>query len=350
MKKHVKLWLASALLSTATAYAVAENTTPAVQPSGETADFSVTLLGTGSVIPRPDRFGASTLVQAGNVNLLFDVGRGSFQRLWQTGLSRNDIDAVFLTHMHSDHTVGLPDLYLSGGTIDTVAKGLPPRPFLIYGPGSTEHTVGTNELMNNIKQGYSADSYIRGLEQKQPTKILDIEAHDVKPGVIYEKNGVKVTAFSVDHGESKPAFGYRVDYDDRSVVISGDTNYKPDEPLLSVANGADVIIHEVLVLGPNFQKKLPTIAKSIADKHTSPSEVGKIFAQLQPKLGVYNHIEWVYDKSDNDKNVIADIAEETKNTYKGPLLIGNDLDKIIINKKGVSVSKPTYGSLPLAQR
>ncbi len=313
-------------------------------------DFSVTLLGTGSVIPRADRFGTSTLVQAGGQNLLFDVGRGSFQRLWQAGLSRNDINAVFLTHLHSDHTVGLPDLYLSGGTIDTVARRLAPRPFVIYGPQATPTTMGTKGLMDGIREAYQADSAIREHEQRQPAEVAIVQAHEVKPGVVYEQDGVKVTAFPVDHGESKPAFGYRVDYDGRSVVLSGDTNYRPDEPLLRAGKGADVVIHEVLVLGPNFREKNPAAAQSIGDKHTSPAEVGKVFAHIQPKLGVFNHIEWVYDQTDNDAGVIADISEQARASYKGPFLVGADLDRIVIGKERVAVVKPRYEVLPSAFR
>lgn len=349
MRRRVGRSIMAGLLAAASACAVAGGQAGAAQHAVP-GDFSVTLLGSGSVIPRAERFGTSTLVQAGGQNLLFDVGRGSFQRLWQAGLSRNDINAVFLTHLHSDHTVGLPDLYLSGGTIDTVAKRLAPRPFVIYGPGATPTTTGTKALMEGIRQAYRADSVIREREQRQPADIAALQAHEIEPGVIYEQQGVKVTAFAVDHGQSKPAFGYRIDYDGRSIVLSGDTNYKPDEPLLQAARGADVVIHEVLVLGPNFRVKNPAAAQSIGDKHTSPMEVGKVFAQVQPKLGVFNHIEWVYDESDNDANVVSDISRETRESYDGPLLVGADLDKIVIGKEGVTVVKPTYGVLPVALR
>ncbi|HCA18015.1 MAG TPA: MBL fold metallo-hydrolase [Alcaligenes faecalis] len=349
MKRRVGGMVLAGILSAVSLCASAEKQ-PEATARSVVDDFSVTLLGTGSVIPRADRFGTSTLVQAGGQNLLFDVGRGSFQRLWQAGLSRNDINAVFLTHLHSDHTVGLPDLYLSGGTIDTVARRLAPRPFVIYGPQATPTTRGTKGLMDGIREAYQADSAIREREQRQPAEIAIVQAHEIKPGVVYEHDGVKVTAFPVDHGESKPAFGYRVDYDGRSVVLSGDTNYKPDEPLLRAGKGADVVIHEVLVLGPNFREKNSAAAQSIGDKHTSPAEAGKVFAHIQPKLGVFNHIEWVYDQTDNDAGVIADISEQTKASYEGPFLVGADLDKIVIGKEGVAVVKPRYEVLPSALR
>lgn len=346
--KMFRTLIAIALLSTVPLVAVAADSVKEATATGTQSDFSVTLLGTGSVIPRADRFGASTLVQVGGMNFLFDAGRGSYQRLWQAGLSRSDIEAVFLTHLHSDHTVGLPDLFLSGGTIDTIAKGLKSRPFVIYGPRATDKTAGTKELMEGIRSAYRADSFVRMHEQRQPPETLDIDIHEIGEGVIFDKNGIKITAFPVDHGESKPAFGYRVDYDGRALVLSGDTNYRPDEPMVKVAQGVDVIIHEVLALGPNFKAKYSAAAASIGQKHTFPSDAGKLFAGIQPKLAVYSHIEWVYDKSDNDTNVISDITNETKETYSGPLLVGEDLDKIIIGKKSVTLSRPRYGLLPVS--
>ncbi|MHB2080394.1 MBL fold metallo-hydrolase [Pseudomonas asiatica] len=273
------------------------------------------------------------------MNLLFDVGRGTFHRLWQSGLSRNDIDAVFLTHLHSDHIVGLPDLFVSGATLDTVVKGLVARPFVIYGPGATTEAGGTSEMMSGIKKAYRPDTIIRESEQGQPMSALDVLAHDVKPGVVYERQGVRVTAFAVDHGAIHPAFGYRIDYGGRSVVLSGDTNYKPDEPLMQMAQDADVIIHEVLMLGENFREKHPAAAKSIGEKHTFPAEVGNVFTQSRPKLGVFTHIEWIYDESDDDRDVVSDILKETRKSYSGPVLLGEDLDRIVISQKGVVVER-----------
>jgi ribonuclease Z len=182
--------------------------------SGQT--MTVTLLGTGSPIPIIDRFGPSTLVQAGSETLLFDCGRGVPVRLWQMHVPLRDITALFFTHLHSDHVVGFPDFWLTGW--------LPP-PFghrtvklHVYGP------IGTADMMTHLQKAYKADIRIRIADEKVPPEGVAIAVREITEGVVYEHNGVTVTAFDVDHGDLiKPSFGYRIDYAGRSVVISGDT-------------------------------------------------------------------------------------------------------------------------------
>jgi ribonuclease Z len=177
-------------------------------------DLKVTLLGTGSPIPVIDRFGPSTLVEAGPEKLLIDCGRGASLRLWQRHVPLGAVTAVFLTHLHSDHVVGIPDLWLTGW--------LPPPfghrtgAFQIWGP------TGTKELMANLQKAFAADIQFR-IADGIPQLGIAILAHDITQGLVYEKNGVKVTAFEVDHATAKPAFGYRIDYGGHSVVLSGDT-------------------------------------------------------------------------------------------------------------------------------
>ena len=144
--------------------------------------FKVTLLGTGMPVPNPARFGPSTLVEAGGQRLLFDMGRGCTIRLWQKQIALGSIDAHFLTHLHSDHINGLSDLWLSGW-IQTPFGGRKSH-FLIYGP------KGTKSMMSYLWKAFSEDRRIRLADEKNPIAGLEINAHDFKPGVIYEKNGV----------------------------------------------------------------------------------------------------------------------------------------------------------------
>ncbi len=202
--------------------------------SSPAQDLKVTLLGTGSPLPIIDRFGPSTLVEAGPEKLLIDCGRGSSLRLWQLRIPLGDVTAVFLTHLHSDHVVGIPDLWLTGWLGNPF--GHRAGPFRVWGP------TGTEELMRNLEKAFQGDIGFRIAEGMSPQGVA-VLAQDVSQGVVYEKNGVKVTAFAVDHGTAKPALGYRIDYGGRSVVLSGDTRFS--ENLIGFSKGADVLIHEV---------------------------------------------------------------------------------------------------------
>src|SRR6516225_8411578 len=180
----------------------------AVNSAAMAQDFKVTLLGTGVPFPAPDRFGAATLVEAGQERLLFDVGRGATIRLNQLGVPMGTLNAVLLTHFHSDHTSGIPDLWLTGW----IGRyyGNRQSPFRVIGP------KGTVSLMQNLERAYADDIRIRYEDEKNPMEGVAIAASEyASDSVVYEKNGVTVTAFEVDHGALiKPAYGYRVDYDD----------------------------------------------------------------------------------------------------------------------------------------
>jgi ribonuclease Z len=208
----------------------------AVSSAAMAQDFKVTLLGTGVPFPAPDRFGAATLVEAGQERLLFDVGRGATIRLNQLGVPMGTLNAVLLTHFHSDHTSGIPDLWLTGW----IGRyyGNRQSPFRVIGP------KGTVSLMQNLERAYADDIRIRYEDEKNPMEGVAIAASEyASDSVVYEKNGVTVTAFEVDHGALiKPAYGYRVDYDGRSVIISGDTRYS--ENLEKHAQGATLVVHE----------------------------------------------------------------------------------------------------------
>lgn len=276
-------------------------------------EFRVTLLGTGSPAPVMDRFGPGVLVQAGGKTLLIDCGRGTTQRLLQAGLRLGQVDALFLTHLHSDHVVGIPDLWLTGWLETNYAqrKG----PFVVFGP------VGTQGLMQGLLQAYDWDIQARIGDQDLKPANLRPEVTQFKPGVIYDQGGVKVTAIEVDHGELlKPAFGFRVDYAGRSVTVSGDTRFS--ENLIEKAAGTDLLIHQVAAVREALLAS--PVFKVILSHHTSPAEAGVVFTRVKPKLAVFYHFVLLATPT-----VAAlteqDVWEMARKTYSGPLLIGEDL-------------------------
>ncbi len=303
----------------------------AVSTPALSADITVTLLGTGSPIPSPDRFGNSTLVEAGGQRLVFDMGRGVTIRLWQKQVSLGSVDAHFITHLHSDHINGLCDLWLSGW-IQTPFGGRK-KPFLVYGP------PGTGKMMAGLWEAYSEDRRIRMEDEKNPLSGIQVDARDVKPGVIYEKNGVMVTALEVDHGDLiKPAYGYKITYKNHSVVISGDTRYHAN--VEKAAQGADLLIHEVAMIPEKLLVRFPAY-KAIYEHHVSPEVAGKVFAAARPKMAAYSHI--VLSGLPRDGIPFptpADLLAETRKTYDGPVVVGEDLMSFTIDDTGVSVVKP----------
>lgn len=287
--------------------------------------LKVTLLGTGRPDPVIDRFGPATLVEAGNQTLLFDCGRGASQRLWQLRTPLSKVDALFLTHLHSDHTVGIPDLWLTGWL--QTPYGRRKVPFHVAGP------EGTKAMMSSLKKAYQWDIRVRRDGEGLPAAGGEVEARDIRQGVVYERDGVKVTAFKVDHGGIlQPALGYRVDYGGKSVVISGDT--RPNENLVGFARNADVVVHEVFAARPELLARSPD-ARRIAGFHTSPEDAGKIFERIKPKLAVYTHIVLLTTDPAIPPPTLSELTSRTRTTYPGPLEIGEDLMTILV---GDSVS------------
>jgi ribonuclease Z len=275
---------------------------------GHAQELKVTLLGTGSPPPEIERFGPATLVEAGTELLLFDAGRGVAQRLRQLNVSLVDLDAVFLTHLHADHTVGIPDLWLSSA-LDSRAA-----PLQTYGP------QGTEKMMLHLRMAYEADSRMASAAT----------THHIAQGVVYKQSGVTVTAFSVDHSAgSTAAFGYRIDYGGRSLVISGDT--RPSKDVVRFAQGADLLIHEVIAarLGALRESEF---ARRTVSLHTTPEEAGRIFDQVKPKLAVYNHIGLIAAPAAR-ASLAAEIIPRTRSTYAGPVEVGEDLMTIIVGDR-----------------
>ncbi len=290
--------------------------------------ISVVLLGTGNPRPSLERFGPSILVTADSERLLFDCGRGATQRLFQRGIPLGEVRSLFLTHLHSDHTVGIPDLWLTGWIFGRT------RPLEIRGP------AGTRELVAGLEKAYAFDVHMRrDVDEKLPAGGVQIAASDVSEGVVFEKGRLRVTAFLVDHGPVRPALGYRIDFGTRSVVLSGDT--RPSPNLVKAARGADVLIHEVI--DPDVERKgaagnlTAEQVRRIIAHHTTPEEAGKIFTAIRPRLAVYSHIV-------PSTAAVSDLVPLTRKTYSGPLEVGEDGMEIEIGEKVRVERWPATGS------
>ena len=271
------------------------------------ADIRVTLLGTGMPAPVMERFGPGVLVEASEEIMLFDAGRGVLQRLAQLKPPVRHVRNVFLTHLHSDHIIGFPDLWLMGWL-----SGRAETPLRLWGPR------GTREMMYHLDKAFQYDIRIRSYDDQISPEGSVVIAEDIDEGVVYENNGVRVTAIEVDHFPIIPAFGYRVDFAGRSVVISGDTRFS--ENLISRAKGTDVIVHEVIaadMLRANAQGAPESMERVIAH-HTTPEQAGEVFTRIKPKLAVFTHI---IPFNAGEKELVP----ATRKTYSGPLKVGEDL-------------------------
>jgi ribonuclease Z len=281
----------------------------------------VTLLGTGNPRPSMTRFGPSILVEVATkppTRILVDAGRGATQRLFSIGGRDllSGLDLVLLTHLHSDHVVGLPDLWLTGWLFGRAA------PLPLKGPD------GTAALAAHLEKAFEFDVKTRrDLDERLPGAGAALDAKDIPPETIVEISGVKVTSFSVDHGPVKPAYGYRIDWAGKSVVLSGDTRYS--ENLVARAKGCDVLVHEVVAPEAELrhaQVRIPAAVQRIIEHHTLPEDAGRIFSAVKPRLAVYSHI---VPSPATEKDLVA----PTRKTYSGPLAVGYDLMTISIGEK-----------------
>jgi ribonuclease Z len=293
-----------------------------------TSDFRVTLLGTGVPIPSPDRYGPCTLVEAGDQKFLIDAGRGATIRLYQLEIPIGRIDVQLLTHYHSDHTSCLPDVWLTGWLESYF--GTRKSPYKVIGP------TGAKRLMKNLERAYADDIKIRIADEKLPLSGIatDVKEFD-SDGLVYEKNGVKVIAFEVDHGDViKPCYGYRVEFGGRVAVFSSDTRYNKN--VIKYGAGADLLVHEVAMARPELMKE--SYIRRIVGHHTTPYDCGRVFAQTRPKLAAFTHVV-LLSSAAVPPPTLDELITDVRKTYAGPLQVGEDLMSFEIGET-VTVKRP----------
>ncbi len=272
------------------------------------ADYMrVTLLGTGSPRPDVDRSGPAVLVEVSGKYLLFDAGRGVVQRLNQLNIPFSEIQLVFLTHLHYDHISALDDLWLTGWIYQRQ------QPLQVYGPN------GTDTFVQGLRQAYAYDISVRHTYTGLSKNSARLIANEIKPGVIHLHNGgVKVTAFLVDHGPVAPAYGYRIDFGDRSVVISGDTTYSKN--LIDHSQGVDLLVHEIFYAESNLLNNNPRL-RNIQRYHTNADQMLRILHAVKPRIAVLTHA--ILPGTEEDT-----LMKKLQDNYHGKLRIGDDLMRI----------------------
>lgn len=317
--RHIRIFVALLLLLAVT------SSTQAQPPRQQETGTRVVMLGTGTPQPDPDRSGPSTAIVVNNSVYLVDFGPGVVRRAAAAQLERGisaldptNIRVVFLTHLHSDHTAGYPDLILTPWVMGRKI------PLEVYGP------KGLGSMTEHILAAYREDIQIRmtGMEHGTPDGWR-VNTHEITAGVVYKDANVTVTAFPTRHGDWKETFGYRFDTADRSIVISGDTI--PTQATIDACRGCDVLVHEAQTLKfvnnpmrPNSQGY--DIPSYVAQYHTTTAQLVELASKARPGLLVtyHNPITLRPDRRPR-ASTPDDILQEMKK-YKGKLTVGRDLD------------------------
>lgn len=277
-----------------------------------TSRTQLVMLGTGNPNADPDRSGPALAIVTSGKAYLVDCGPGVVRRAAAAekqhdipALKATNLGIVFITHLHSDHTLGYPDLIFTPWVLGR------DQPLEAYGPR------GLKKMTRHIEQAWEEDIKVRrqGLEQANANGYR-VNVHEIGPGVVYRDQNVTVTAIPVKHGIWKEAFGYKIQTKDRTIVISGDT--APTDAIVKACDGCDVLVHEVFnphgdeLTEPHWKEYFRTF-------HTSPAELGEIARRAHPKLLV------VYHES-LEKLPVADLLEQIKNEYSGNWVSAKDLD------------------------
>ncbi len=288
-------------------------------------EMKIVMLGTGTPNPIPERSGPSVAIVIGENSYLIDTGPGVVRRAEQAhrlgieALEASNLKRVFLTHLHSDHTVGLPDVILTSWVLERKDA------LQVFGP------KGTNNMCCHLLKAYELDidARMNGLEQAIPEGII-VESYEHKgEGMIYQDEKVKVETFLVDH-QPFEAYGYKFITNDKTIVISGDTI--PSENLIKHARGCDILVHEVYS-AQGVQRRSPKWYKYHTNVHTSSVELGKIAKEVQPgKLVLYHQLFMnlpyedgtILSEHEREEQMIREIKLE----YKGKVISAKDLDII----------------------
>ena len=276
----------------------------------------VVLLGTGNPGPSPERSGPATAIIVNGQPYLVDFGPGVVRRAaaaQQKGigaLNPINIKHAFVTHLHSDHTIGYPDLIFTPWVIGRQVA------LEVFGP------PGLRAMTDHVLAAWADDIKIRTGPLEQGIMSADgyrVNAHEVSPGLVYKDSNVTVTAFNVKHGEwGSRAFGYRFQTADRTIVITGDT--APSESVVEQCNGCDILIHEVYTEA-GYAKASPVWQRMRREYHTSSRQLGELASRARPGLLILYHQSYQFTESTEE-----DLMREMRAAYRGRFVSGHDFD------------------------
>jgi ribonuclease Z len=294
------------------------------------ADFEIILLGTGTPLPSPNRCGAAQLILAGEHRVMIDCGWGAARRLMTSGIPIGSVDTICFTHMHSDHVTDLPDFMImrwtTGGTT---------RPLIVYGP------EGTREMVEGFRAGIEPDVRFRIAHhgEKLDPRGVDVEVHELvgtrDPSYFAEIGPLRIAAFEVDHRPVVPAFGYRIDCDSRSVVLSGDT--AKCDSLVRASRGASLLVSEALnrdmmrqridFLRASGNDRMAEILTEACEYHSSTADVAEMARDAGVRRLVLSHL---IPPPPDDGPVVEAFIAGMSDVFSGELLVGRDLQRIAI--------------------
>jgi ribonuclease Z len=291
--------------------------------AAETPRTQLVLLGTGNPPADPDRSGPASAIVVNGTAYLVDFGAGVVRRAKSAVVDRGiaaleptNLRVVFVTHLHSDHTVGYPDLIFTPWVLGRRV------PLEVYGPTGLEH------MTKHVLEAWSSDRDSRARQYADGLYAVGsfpagrgVNSHEIKPGVVYQDANVKVTAFATAH--TMESFGYRFDTADRSIVISGDTN--PTQATIDACNGCDVLVHEVLT--HDWLARRPDFLAYAARYHTTTTQLAELATKAKPKLLVLYHasISW-RPGVDSQRSRPEILLAEMMSKYSGQISVGRDLD------------------------
>jgi ribonuclease Z len=316
----------STLCGAAVVSAAVITTTPSAAqgpPLPQGSQTQIVLLGTGNPVPDPDRSGPATAVVVNGTPYLVDFGAGVMRRakaaVVDKGIAALDppnFRVVFVTHLHSDHTIGYADLILTPWIYGRR------MPLEVYGP------PGIKAMTEHLLEAYRADFESRTREHAEGLYTVGsfpeghrVNAHEIGAGVIYKDANVTVTAFPTKH--ALESYGYRFDTPDRSIVISGDTN--PTQATIDACHGCDVLIHEVQTL--EWLAKRPDFQSYAAKYHTTTAQLAALATQAKPRLLILYHASIALRPAVNPKaSSPGELLDEITSRYSGAVVVGRDLD------------------------
>jgi len=279
--------------------------------NAQNSDTKLVLLGTGTPFADPTKSGPSLAIIVNNISYIVDCGPGVVRRAAEASklgfpsLEASQLKTLFVTHLHSDHTIGLADIILTPAVLDRNA------PIRIYGP------VGSKKMTDDLMSAYKEDIAIRinGLE-KVDAIAYQVYTTEIMEGQIYKDSNLTVTAFNVQHGQWDNAFGFVFQTKDKKIVISGDCTYS--ENLIKYAKDCDILVHEVYS-DAGLKKRTQRWQDYHSTFHTSTYQLADIANQVKPKLLILNH-QLTFGSS------LQSLLDELKSKYAGSVVNGADLD------------------------